>query len=66
MTKKDYIKIALAIAYAQSRSGSKNSNNVDLKTLVHTFADMLANDNPRFDRNRFIDYVYQTIDGTKG
>lgn len=55
MTKKDYIAIAKVISDERNHpaSGSKAAQ-VTCDRLAHRFADMLASDNPRFDRARFL------------
>lgn len=54
MTKKDYILIANAL-----RESLENST---FKSIVYNIEKALKSDNPRFDRDKFIDYIFQ---GTK-
>ena len=49
MTRKDYIAIANAICEA-----SHTAPSAAIDTLAHKLADVCANDNPRFDRQRFL------------
>jgi hypothetical protein len=46
MTRKDYVAIAAAIARAQL--------NQDCQMVADCIADVMARDNPRFDRARFL------------
>lgn len=60
MTRKDYIKIARAIAntpdgYAWRLEEQKTAVSIALRGLTYQIADILAEDNPRFDRARFVE-----------
>ncbi len=46
MTRKDYVLIAAAL--------NSCANGADKKTVAYQLADALAQDNPRFDRARFL------------
>lgn len=48
MTKKDYVAIAAVLA------GYVYTDPRDYQSLVFRMADMLARDNPRFNRDRFL------------
>ena len=48
MTRKDYVMIADTIG------GMTYLNETDRATIAHDFADQLEQDNPRFDRDRFL------------
>lgn len=50
MTKKDYIKIATVIKEINARKATG-------KRIAELFADMLATDNPRFNRKKFLDFI---------
>ena len=52
MTKKDYIKIAELLNNLRQPFGTTEDELLD--TAAYNFADMLADDNPRFDRARFL------------
>ena len=57
MTKKDYIAIAKVLAAHRMRRPTDDSDGriADrLDDVTEAFADMLAADNPRFDRVRFL------------
>ena len=55
MTRKDYILIAAALRDARTYAAQHPEQFADVGvTIVHTLADRLANDNPRFDRERFL------------
>ena len=51
MTRKDYVAIAAAIA-AVRRTAGENFSKVD--AVAWALCDVLAADNPRFDRGRFL------------
>ena len=53
MTRKDYILIADALGQGKPASGNREVSMVWWVVVLNT-ADALGNDNPRFDRNRFI------------
>ena len=60
MTRKDYIKIARAISntpdgYAWRLEEQKDAVTIALRGLTYELADILAEDNPRFDRAIFIE-----------
>ena len=56
MTRKDYIAIAAIIAEKRWPSANLRMTEDELlNELAHEFADMLAEDNPRFDRGRFLE-----------
>lgn len=48
MTRKDYVMIAEVIATSWHGSDETQAD------LANNFADVLENDNPRFDRDRFL------------
>jgi hypothetical protein len=55
MTRKDYILIAAALKAAADYTKRFPDQPADtFVTAVHTLADALARDNPRFDRERFL------------
>lgn len=57
MTKKDYVLIASVLSNAMlcaSESGANNSQATMIRFIACQFADKLANENPRFDRARFL------------
>lgn len=65
MTKKDYVKIAKVLKDKRDLLGPQETwTNEDKRhfagflqacdMLIESFADMLAEDNPRFDREKFI------------
>jgi hypothetical protein len=53
MTKKNYIR-----AVEQINSALWVRNDAERKLLAETFADFFQEDNPRFDRNRFLKAVF--------
>jgi hypothetical protein len=58
MTRKDYIRLAAALREAHERSRPEQSNLVaayilGVNAAVFEIGDVLAADNPRFDRERF-------------
>ena len=59
MSSKDYIVIAIAIRNEYNRSSSDNCNELivqpSLAQLAEKLADHFEVDNPRFDRERFLD-----------
>jgi len=57
MTRKDYVAIAEAIAFARSTLPSpqrRGDIGRAVQTVVDAIAKTLADDNPRFDRERFL------------
>ena len=52
MTKKDYKLIALSIATV--KASSEVHNHPMIKWVAEELADNLAQDNPRFDKNKFL------------
>lgn len=57
MTRKDYVAIAAAITHAQAVMEASRCTETAasaLGTIAGTIADVMANDNPRFDRARFL------------
>jgi hypothetical protein len=57
MTRKDYIAIAAAIKEARSHGAetvAATEFNLGVTTATQRVADVLARDNPRFDRARFL------------
>lgn len=57
MTKKDYIKIAAVFSQYRDHAGNWPQSpwrHTAAQELSSRFADMLAQDNPRFDRARFL------------
>jgi hypothetical protein len=61
MSKKDYVKLAAALANARPHSTKRNRRwtvdpmeNAVWRDCCTLIADTLANDNPKFDRARFI------------
>ena len=55
MTRKDYILIAAALKAARDYSTAHHEQPADtFVTAVLTLCDRLAQDNPRFDRGRFL------------
>ena len=57
MTRKDYIAIAGAINKASERYGEPAAKMV-LDDVVNEIAEVLAADNPNFDKDRFVDAVW--------
>ena len=57
MTRKDYVMIAEVIAKlrVQQRDAGAFANNPSLKDVAEELAHALQEDNPRFDRARFLD-----------
>jgi hypothetical protein len=53
MTRKDYEKIAMILNQQEAFAHSINAIML-LSRLIEDFADMLAKDNPHFDRQRFL------------
>ena len=61
MTKKDYILIAdvFKAEYEDLKMGGTHCKEWDmLKALLSGIMRVLAQDNPRFDRQRFTDWIY--------
>lgn len=56
MTKKDYVAIAAVLAASlDSTMGlSPIGDSAGVREVINRMASMLARDNPRFDRNRFL------------
>lgn len=55
MTKKDYVLIAKALRGARTALPSERPDAVQQsEDDAHSIADALAQDNPRFDRDRFL------------
>lgn len=54
MTRKDYELIAQVIAELNSDFNNGNDDTVSLSLVATELADALAQDNPRFDRERFL------------
>ena len=54
MTRKDYIKLAAALAYTRPDEDNRTPERV-WSDVVDIIGDVLKKDNPRFDRGRFID-----------
>lgn len=57
MTRKDYNRMAAILGTAFMEMDNGTPTTTILVRLRHDIADMLQDDNPRFDRNRFIDAV---------
>ena len=55
MTKKDYIKIAAILKSKRMRRTLSGEERQLMDLLTRDFADMLQEDNPRFDRERFLE-----------
>lgn len=53
MTRKDYIAIAAAIKASQMPA--TNETEASLRELAIRLCSIMANDNPRFDRTKFLD-----------
>ena len=61
MTRKDYIKIAKAIKTWKSErllSNNNDSNFNEVDYLVNEFIFVLSQDNPKFNRTKFREYIY--------
>ena len=56
MTKQDYIKIA---GILEKHTGSEDVSEYDraVRAITKDFAEMLEADSPRFDREKFINYI---------
>ena len=54
MTRKDYIKIAAALALKNPRDRKKLESMVQWNLDCVSIANMLEKDNPKFDRDRFL------------
>jgi len=54
MTKKDYIKIAAVLKAESIRHGIALNKYSAVRDMAIEFCTMLAQDNPRFDRARFL------------
>lgn len=52
MTRKDYVVIAKA--FSVTRPATATESHYQWLCDLHTIADVLATDNPRFDRERFV------------
>lgn len=57
MTKKDYIKIADILKDYQDLLPEYKNHQAIITELTNRFIVMLEADNPRFNRERFIDYI---------
>lgn len=60
-TKKDYLTIADEIAKSRLQTIEKENMAVNLNVLIDNIATMFENDNPDFDRERFLIYIAQKI-----
>ena len=54
MTRKDYVLIADTLANLMKDFNNGGDDTVSLTLVSHELADVLASDNPRFDRGRFL------------
>lgn len=54
MTRKDYIKLAAAIKKARQDIMFYDNAQAAIESVVTGLADALGDDNPRFDRERFV------------
>ena len=54
MTKKDYVRIAAALARSKDAFRGSDGMRVQWQEDVSVIADALADDNPKFDRARFL------------
>jgi hypothetical protein len=54
MTRKDYVLIANTLANLMKDFNNGGDDTVSLALVSHELADVLASDNPRFDRIRFL------------
>ena len=55
MTRKDYVLIADTLSNLMKDFNNCGDDSVSLSLVAEELADTLANDNPRFDRARFLD-----------
>ena len=55
MTRKDYVLIAQTLSDLMKDFNNCGDDSVSLSLVAEELADTLANDNPRFDRARFLD-----------
>jgi len=55
MTKKDYERIAKAVREAWECEKDDFDRTIGVSRVAHILAYSLSNDNPRFDRERFLD-----------
>ena len=55
MTRKDYVLIADTLSNLMKDFNNCGGDSVSLSLVAEELADTLANDNPRFDRARFLD-----------
>ena len=60
MTKKDYIKIANVFKAVKPEEKMEVIDMDYFNSIVSLFMDMLESDNPRFNRETFINYINQT------
>jgi hypothetical protein len=62
MSRKDYTKFAQAFNAILTYDGLENSTAEGIfKTMVNITASILKQDNPRFDKDRFIQAIYKGI-----
>jgi hypothetical protein len=61
MTKKDYIAIADAMVIATIQSDMSDSAIKALDSAIYTLAEIFTEDNPRFDKKRFIQYINKKV-----
>lgn len=54
MTRKDYVAIAGAIALAKTTNPQSKGHQIAVADVAVLIAGVMANDNPRFDRARFL------------
>ena len=55
MTRKDYVLIAQTLSDLMKDFNNCGDDSVSLSLVAEELADTLANDNPRFDRARFLE-----------
>lgn len=55
MSRKDYQLIAYRLALLAKQAPTKRDKNIVLCVVASALADTLAMDNPRFDKDRFIE-----------
>lgn len=61
MSRKDYILIANALLYAYNEECKTNDEHGFFVSVVNTMADFLSEDNPKFNKQKFIDYIMEMI-----
>ena len=66
MTRKDYVAIASAILYAKTKLTPTAAPSTVLLFVADKIADVMAKDNPRFDRERFLCAALDKCEGYKG